>query len=314
MSESKEEFTSRRQRRNLERDPLTGPSFQGENSRASEANSSAQPKPSSYESQQPATELPTRRNLRLADSAKGFPTDSGTSALGFETRQAEPPLPSRRDILAASREQALGYQSPLVDQTISAQPTYQPQPTLTSAQEVSPAPATQSLAKTLAPAQPENPALNNITSGPITETFLEKVPELSLESITNLGTEPISASIVVHHVPDIENNVISIPGTGDFLRTGAIELPRDTSSGGISMILQGQAADEALVQDSLNSFVSSVPPVRATGLAKKRSKNVEIALNSRSGKGQVFLVVTTAVLMITVGALVVAAYLLGMFK
>ena len=147
------------------------------------------------------------------------------------------------------------------------------------------------------------------------ETFLEPTGPLSFESATNLGTEPISASIVINHVPDLENNVMVIPETGDFLRTGSIELPKlDTSTGGVSMIMEGQAADEAIVEDSLNSFVSSVAPLRATGLAKSRSKAVEVALTSRSGQGHVYAVMSTAVLMITVGALVVAAFLLGIFE
>jgi hypothetical protein len=147
------------------------------------------------------------------------------------------------------------------------------------------------------------------------ESFLEPASPLSFESATNLGTEPVSASIVINHVPDLENNVMVIPETGDFLRTGSIELPKlDTSTGGVSKILEGQAADEAIVEDSLNSFVSSVAPLRAAGLAKSRSRAVEVALTSRSGQGQVYAVMSSAVLMITVGALVVAAYLLGIFE
>jgi hypothetical protein len=162
---------------------------------------------------------------------------------------------------------------------------------------------------------PESYKRQDQSAARVNESYLEPASPLSFESATNLGTEPISASIVINHVPDLENNVMIIPETGDFLRTGSIELPKlDTSTGGVSMILEGQAADEAIVEDSLNSFVSSVAPLRATGLAKSRSRNVEVALTSRSGQGHIYAVMSTAVLMITVGALVVAAYLLGIFN
>jgi hypothetical protein len=94
--------------------------------------------------------------------------------------------------------------------------------------------------------------------------------------------------------------------------TGSIQIPTvDPTTGSITVILESEKADEAVAEDSLNSFVSSVPPIRAAGIAKNRAKVVELTLVNRKGQGQVYAVMSTAVLMITVGALTVAAFMFG---
>ncbi len=99
------------------------------------------------------------------------------------------------------------------------------------------------------------------------------------------------------------------------MTTGSIEVPQiDPTTGSIAVITESQQADEAMVEDSLNSFVSSVAPVRAAGIAKTRARTVELTLVTRKGQGQVYAVMSTAVLMITIGALIVAAFMLGIFQ
>jgi hypothetical protein len=99
------------------------------------------------------------------------------------------------------------------------------------------------------------------------------------------------------------------------MTTGSIEVPQiDPTTGSIAVITESQQADEAIVEDSLNSFVSSVAPIRAAGIAKTRARTVELTLVTRKGQGQVYAVMSTAVLMITIGALIVAAFMLGIFQ
>jgi hypothetical protein len=99
------------------------------------------------------------------------------------------------------------------------------------------------------------------------------------------------------------------------MTTGSIEVPQiDPTTGSIAVISASQEADEAVVEDSLNSFVSSVAPIRAAGIAKTRARTVELTLVTRKGQGQVYAVMSTAVLMITIGALIVAAFMLGIFQ
>jgi hypothetical protein len=147
------------------------------------------------------------------------------------------------------------------------------------------------------------------------DIFLEPVKSADFGSTSNLGAEPVTASIIINTVPDLENSPIVISGTGVVMTTGSIEVPQiDPATGSIAVITESQQADEAIVEDSLNSFVSSVAPIRAAGIAKTRARTVELTLVTRKGQGQVYAVMSTAVLMITIGALVVAAFMLGIFQ
>jgi hypothetical protein len=146
------------------------------------------------------------------------------------------------------------------------------------------------------------------------DIFLEPVRPADFGSTSNLGAEPVTASIIIDRVPDLENNQIVITGTGAVITTGSIEIPTvNPTTGTIKVINEGEQADEAVVEDSLNSFVSSVAPIRAASIAKSRSRTVELTLVTRKGQGQVYAVMSTAVLMITIGALIVAAFMLGIF-
>lgn len=147
------------------------------------------------------------------------------------------------------------------------------------------------------------------------DIFLEPVKSSDFGSTSNLGTEPVTASIILDRVPDLDNNQVVISGTGVIMTTGSITVSEASpTTGSIAVISASQEADESLVADSLNSFVSSVAPIRAAGIAKTRARTVELTLVSRKGQGQVYAVMSTAVLMITIGALIVAAFMLGIFE
>jgi hypothetical protein len=147
------------------------------------------------------------------------------------------------------------------------------------------------------------------------DIFLEPVKSANFDSTSNLGAEPVTASIIINIVPDLENSPIVISGTGAVMTTGSIEVPQiDPTTGSIAVINQSQQADEAVVEDSLNSFVSSVAPIRAAGIAKTRARTVELTIVTRKGQGQVYAVMSTAALMITIGALIVAGFMLGIFQ
>lgn len=159
-----------------------------------------------------------------------------------------------------------------------------------------------------------------VMTGPIAsvkepDIFLEPVKSADFGSTSNLGAEPVTASIIIDSVPDLDNNQIIITSTGAVMTTGSIEVPAiDPTTGSIAVINDASQADESIVEDSLNSFVSSVAPIRASGIAKTRAKTVELTLVTRKGQGQVYAVMSTAVLMITIGALVIAAFMLGLFN
>ena len=144
------------------------------------------------------------------------------------------------------------------------------------------------------------------------DIFLEPVTGSNFGSTANLGIEPVTASIILDEVPDMLGGSIVLSGSGPVVTTGSIQVPTvDPTTGSITVILESEKADEAIAEDSLNSFVSSVAPIRAAGIAKTRAKVVELTLINRKGQGQVYAVMSTVVLMITVGALTVAAFMLG---
>lgn len=154
-----------------------------------------------------------------------------------------------------------------------------------------------------------------IATVPEPDIFLEPVRGTDFGSTSNLGAEPVTASIIIDRVPDLENNQIVITGTGQVMTTGSIEVPKIVqTTGSVTIISDSEQADEAITEDSLNSFVSSVAPIRAAGIAKTRAKTVELTLVTRKGQGQVYAVMSTAVLMITIGALLLAAFMLGIFE
>jgi hypothetical protein len=169
---------------------------------------------------------------------------------------------------------------------------------------------------------PSNPVsfVEPTMTGPIPtvntpDIFLEPVKSADFGSTSNLGAELVTASIILDKVPDLDNNRVVITGTGAVMTTGSITISQaNPTTGSIAVISASQEADEALVEDSLNSFVSSVAPIRAAGIAKTRAKTVELTLVTRKGQGQVYAVMSTAVLMITIGALIVAAFMLGIFE
>jgi hypothetical protein len=169
---------------------------------------------------------------------------------------------------------------------------------------------------------PSNPVsfVEPTMTGPIPtvntpDIFLEPVKSADFGSTSNLGAEPVTASIILDKVPELDNNRVVITGTGAVMTTGSITISQaNPTTGSNAVISASQEADEALVEDSLNSFVSSVAPIRAAGIAKTRAKTVELTLVTRKGQGQVYAVMSTAVLMITIGALIVAAFMLGIFE
>jgi hypothetical protein len=177
-------------------------------------------------------------------------------------------------------------------------------------------------AEKLGASSPSNPVsfVEPTMTGPIPtvntpDIFLEPVKSADFGSTSNLGAEPVTASIILDQVPELDNNRVVITGTGAVMTTGSITISQaNPTTGSIAVISASQEADEALVEDSLNSFVSSVAPIRAAGIAKTRAKTVELTLVTRKGQGQVYAVMSTAVLMITIGALIVAAFMLGIFE
>lgn len=129
----------------------------------------------------------------------------------------------------------------------------------------------------------------------------------------SMSHEPQTNSIVIQNVNEIAEISGVITDTGQFLRTGSIELPKLTHTGEIATVLESPAVDAAIHQDGFDSFVSSIAPVRATGVINSQTKVGIMPIKNKRGQGQYLFAITTSLLMLSVGALFVIAYMLGVF-
>lgn len=128
----------------------------------------------------------------------------------------------------------------------------------------------------------------------------------------NLILEPTTNSIVIENFGSIDNFTGTITETGEILKTGSIELPLLLSNTGeLEIIAAAESLDAAIAAESSSGFVSTIAPVRATGIVNSASRFKILPANLKKGQGQVYLVLTAAILMVTVGGLTIAGFMLG---
>lgn len=131
----------------------------------------------------------------------------------------------------------------------------------------------------------------------------------------NLNIEPQTASIIIDNFEPLDAISIAISETGELLKTGSIELPNlSTNTGEIATILDAAQVDEAIAQDSINGYVSTIAPLRASGVVNTAGKIGIMPTKSSRGQSAGYAVLTLSLLMIAVGGLVLAAFMLGFLK
>lgn len=131
----------------------------------------------------------------------------------------------------------------------------------------------------------------------------------------NLNVEPQTASIIIENFEPLDNISVAISETGELLKTGSIELPNfGTNTGEIATILDAAQVDEAISQDSISGYVSTIAPLRASGVVNTAGKIGIMPSKSSRGQGAGYAVLTLSILMIAVGGLVLAAFMLGFLK
>ena len=131
----------------------------------------------------------------------------------------------------------------------------------------------------------------------------------------NLNIEPQTASIIIDNFEPLDAISIAISETGELLKTGSIELPNlSTNTGEIATLLDASLVDEAIAQDSINGYVSTIAPLRASGVVNTAGKIGIMPTKNAKGQGAGFAVLTLSLLMIAVGGLVLAAFMLGFLK
>jgi hypothetical protein len=131
----------------------------------------------------------------------------------------------------------------------------------------------------------------------------------------NLNIEPQTASIIIDNFEPLDAISIAISETGELLKTGSIELPNlSTNTGEIATLLDASLVDEAIAKDSINGYVSTIAPLRASGVVNTAGKIGIMPTKNAKGQSAGFAVLTLSLLMIAVGGLVLAAFMLGFLK
>ncbi|CAB4551611.1 MAG: hypothetical protein F2544_01675 [Actinobacteria bacterium] len=131
----------------------------------------------------------------------------------------------------------------------------------------------------------------------------------------NLTLEPQTASIIIDNFQPLENSAIVISETGEMLKTGSISLPNlSTNTGEISTILDAEMVDEATALDSVTGYVSTIAPIRASGVVNSSGKIGIMPAKRSRGEGGGFTALTISIVSITIGGLVIGAFMLGILK
>lgn len=235
----------------------------------------------------------SRRERRLAEQGlASMPASqtAGDAQIGASEAPAAPQasLPSRRELRLQDSGMASGAQQ--TETLIPTQtPEFEPLVAVVDLPAVESAPEAQA----------------------VSESALENGPLFDISP--SMSHEPQTNSIVIQNVNEISEISGVITDTGQFLRTGSIELPKLTQTGEIATVLESPAVDAAIHQDGFDSFVSSIAPVRATGVINSQTKVGIMPIKNKRGQGQYLFAITTSLLMLSVGALFVIAYMLGVF-
>ncbi len=174
-----------------------------------------------------------------------------------------------------------------------------------------------------APAQAEvtDPVESDVAGAVESEPFSEPVvepdisPELSPFQISgSLVLEPQTNSIVIAQVPDALLAGSIVTETGEILTTGAIEIIAPPATGEIEIIPDSPDADSADAIDSATEYVSSVAPIRSSGVMNSKAKIGVLPGKLRKSMEHVVLATTLAVSIITVSSLLALAYMFGILR
>lgn len=143
----------------------------------------------------------------------------------------------------------------------------------------------------------------------------EQPAELSPFQISgSLVLEPQTNSIVITQVPDALLAGSIVTETGEILTTGAIEIIAPPATGEIEVIPDSPDADSADAIDSATEYVSSVAPIRSSGVMNSKAKIGVLPGKLRKSMEHVVLATTLAVSIITISSLLALAYMFGILR
>lgn len=176
-----------------------------------------------------------------------------------------------------------------------------------------------------ADAQPDVPAQTEVPPTPVEvleveveqESVIEQQPAVELSPFQISGSlvlEPQTNSIVITEVPDALLSGSIVTETGEFLTTGGIEIIAPPATGEIEIIPDSPDADSADAIDSATEYVSSVAPIRSSGVMNSKAKIGVLPGKLRKSMEHVVLATTLAVSIITISSLLALAYMFGILR
>ena len=170
----------------------------------------------------------------------------------------------------------------------------------------------------------ESLELSDLAHSSIDETarvseFVPSVEDLESEEETdfpmNLFKEPQTNSIMIAEVPDALDTDI-VTESGEVLKTGAIDIPLMNNTGSIPIItaVAEDIDEDAIAADMGDETTGGIPPIRARSVMNSTARVGVLPIKNRRSEGQTILLATTSILLVTLGAAVLALYMLEIIR
>lgn len=147
--------------------------------------------------------------------------------------------------------------------------------------------------------------------------FLPPVDEVDdeeeVEFSASLFKEPQTNSITVQEVPDALNADI-VTESGEILKTGAIDMPILNNTGSIPIITitPDEVDEDAIKADMGDETTGGIPPIRSGSVMNSSARVGVLPIKNRRSEGQTILLATTSILLVALGAGLIAANWLGL--
>ena len=145
------------------------------------------------------------------------------------------------------------------------------------------------------------------------EVDVEPDEEEEVEFSTNLFKEPQTNSITVQEVPDALTSEI-VTESGEILKTGAIDMPILSNTGSIPIItVVPEEEDQAAINAAMgDEATGGIPPIRSVSVTNSTAKVGVLPIKNRRSETQTVLLATTSLLLVAIGAGLIAANMLGL--
>ena len=145
------------------------------------------------------------------------------------------------------------------------------------------------------------------------EVDVEPDEEEEVEFSTNLFKEPQTNSITVQEVPDALTSDI-VTESGEILKTGAIDMPILNNTGSIPIItVVPEEEDQAAINAAMgDEATGGIPPIRSVSVTNSTAKVGVLPIKNRRSEAQTVLLATTSLLLVAIGAGLIAANMLGL--